>query len=113
MQEIHKNVCVCVLGHFSHVQLFAAVWTAARQAPLSIGLSRQEYWSGLSCPPAGALPHPGKSSTSPALAGRFFTASVTWEAPHKNVPNSNIHNSCQWKQCSCPLIEDWGTALVI
>ena len=67
MQEIHKNVCVCVLGHFSHVQLFAAVWTAARQAPLSIGLSRQEYWSGLSCPPPADLPQPGVELMSPAL----------------------------------------------
>ena len=48
----------------------------------SIGFSRQEYWSGLPCPPPGDLPHPGikpVSLTSPALAGRFFTTSATWE----------------------------------
>ena len=39
---------VCTLSHFSHVRLFATLWTAARQAPLSMGLSRQEYWSGFS-----------------------------------------------------------------
>ena len=58
-------------------------WTVAHQAPLSVGFSRQEYWSGLPCPPAGDLPHPGIESallTSPALAGRFFTSSTTWEA---------------------------------
>ena len=49
-----------------------------------MGLSRQEYWSGLPCSPPGDLPHPGIEPTllmSPALAGRFFTTSTTWEAP--------------------------------
>ena len=67
----------------SHVRLFATPWTVAHQAPLSMGFSRQEYWSGLPCPPLGALPHPGIEPTSlvsPALAGRFFTTSATWEA---------------------------------
>ena len=60
------------------------LWTVARQAPLSMGFSRQQYWSGLSCPPPGNLPDPGiepRSLMSPALAGRFFTTSATWEAP--------------------------------
>ena len=47
---------VCVLSHVSHVRLFATLWTVAHQAPLSMGFSRQEYWSGLSCPPPGDLP---------------------------------------------------------
>jgi len=45
-----------------------------------MGFSRQEYWSGLPCPPPGDLPHPGIELTSlmsPALAGRFFTTSAT------------------------------------
>ena len=75
-------VCVCALARvrplsrFSHVQLFATLWTAARQAPLSMGFSRQECWSGLPCPPPGDLPNPGikpVSLSSPALAGGFFT----------------------------------------
>jgi len=48
-----------------------------------MGFSKQEYWSGLPCPPPGDLPEPGTkpmSLTSPALAGGFFTTSVTWEA---------------------------------
>ena len=48
----------------------------AHKAPLSVGFSRQEYWSGLPCPPPGDLPDPGiepASLASPALAGRFFT----------------------------------------
>ena len=49
----------------------------------SMGFSRQEYWSGLPCPPAGNLPDPGiepASLTSPSLARRFFSTSMTWEA---------------------------------
>ena len=48
-------------------------WTVAHQAPLSMGFSRQEYWSGLPCPPPGDLPSPEIKPASPALAGRFFT----------------------------------------
>ena len=51
-----------MLNHFSHVRLFSAPWTVARQAPLSMGLSRQQYWSGLPCPPPGDLPNPGINS---------------------------------------------------
>ena len=46
---------VCVLSHFSRVQLFVTLWTVARRAPLSMGFSRQEYWSGLPCSPPGDL----------------------------------------------------------
>ena len=62
---------VCVLSRFSRVQLSATLWTMACQAPLSIGFSRQEYWSGLSRPPSGHLPDPGIKPAylrSPALA---------------------------------------------
>ena len=58
---------VRVLGHFSCVLLFASLWTVACQAPLSMGLSRQEYWSGLPCPPAGDLADSGLKFTSLAL----------------------------------------------
>ena len=67
----------------SCVWLFAAVWTIAHQAPLSMGFSRQEYWNGLPCPPPGYLPDSSIKPTSfmtPALAGRLFTVSTTWEA---------------------------------
>ena len=62
----------------------ATLWTVASQAPLSMEFSRQEYWSGLPCPPPGDPPHPGiksASPVSPALSGKFFTTSITWEAP--------------------------------
>ena len=79
----YLNQFACVLSHFSCVQLFATLQTAAHQAPLSIEFSRQEYWSGLPFPPPGDLPNPGIESASlmsPALAGGFFTTSTTWKA---------------------------------
>ena len=77
-----QDVCVyvCVLSSFSHVGFLATLWTVAHQAPLSMGFSRQEYWSGLPCPPPGDLPDPEIESAS-ALSGRFFTTSTTWEGP--------------------------------
>ena len=66
-------MCVCFYS-LSHVQLNPM--TAALQAPLSMGFSRQEYWSGLPFPPPGDFPDPGIKPTSPAptaLAGGCFT----------------------------------------
>ena len=74
-----------MLNHFSNVQRFVTPWTVACQAPLSIGFSSQEYWSGLSGPPPGDLPDPGMEPTpvfSPALACRFFFF-LTTESPGK------------------------------
>ena len=51
----------------SRVRLFATPWTVAYQAPLSMGFSRQEYWSGLPFPSPGHLPNPGIELGSPAL----------------------------------------------
>ena len=70
------GIRACVLSYFSHILLFVTLWTVARQASLSIGFFRQEYWSGLPCPPPGDLPDPWiepASLMSPALAGEFFT----------------------------------------
>ena len=52
-------VCVCVLSQFSCARLFVTLWAIARQAPLSMEFSRQEYRNGLPCPPLGNLPNPG------------------------------------------------------
>ena len=71
-----------MLSGFGRIQLFATPWTVAPQAPLSMGFSSQEYWSGLQCPPPGALSSPEIESTSltpPAKAGGFFTTSATQE----------------------------------
>ena len=79
------QVCACcMLSCFRCVWLFATPWMIAHWAPLSMEFSRQEYRSGLPCPPAEYLPHPGiepESPVSPALAGGFFTTSTTWGAP--------------------------------
>ena len=48
-----------MISRFSHVQLFGTQWIVVRQVPMSMGFSRQEYWSGLPCPPPGDLPNPG------------------------------------------------------
>ena len=60
-------VCVCMLSHFSHVQLFATPWSVAHQAPLSLGFFRQEYWSRFLCPPPRDLPNPGIELASSVL----------------------------------------------
>ena len=76
------NRFCAVLGHISRVQFFGTPWTVAHQAPLSMGFPRQEYWSGLPCPPPWDLPDPGAeppSLVSPALAGGFFATSATRE----------------------------------
>ena len=72
-----------VLSCFHCVQFFVTLWTIAYQVPLFMGFCRQEYWSGLPCPPLGDLLGWGiepASLMSPASSGRFFTTSITWEA---------------------------------
>ena len=82
---------------------------------LSIGFSRQEYWSGLPCHSPGNLPSQGtepSSLMSPALAGRFFTTSAIWEAPfkpcavlsHSDVSDSLQHHGLKATRLLCP----WG-----
>ena len=82
------------------------------QAPLSLGFSRQEYWSGLQCPPPGDLPDPGVEPVTlafPSSAGRFFTTSATLSGSHtynkmfilldwhKNEWKINSsHRGCSW-----------------
>ena len=62
-------------------------WIVARQAPLCMGFSRQEYWSGLPFPSPGNLPDPGIEPSPPALAGGFFTT----EPPEKPIK--------EWQAC--------------
>ena len=77
------RLCVCAV--VSRVQLFATLWTVARQAPLSMEFSRQECWSGLPFPPPEDLLDPGikpTSSVSPVLAGGFFTTAPPGKLGH-------------------------------
>ena len=72
---VHAQLLSCV-------QLFTTPWTVSCQAPLSLGFSRQEYWSGLPFPFPGSLPDPGIKPTSPgspALAGVFITTEPPWK----------------------------------
>ena len=76
-------VCAQLL---SPVQLFTTPWTVACQAPQFMGFSRQEYWSGLPCPPPGDFPNPEMepaSFVSPALAGGFSTTVLRGRPIHK------------------------------
>ena len=87
---------VCVLSHFSRVQLFSTPWTVAHQALLSMRLSRQEYWSGLPFPSSGDRTHvfrllhwqagslPLEPPGKPALAGK--PCSQIWNAPITREP---------------------------
>ena len=108
--ETSRMTCfpVRALSCFSHVWLFANLWTIVCQAPLSMGSSRQEYWTGLPFPPPEDLPDPGIKLTfhaclvSPALAGEFFTTSPPGKPPFLwSWPNSLL---CQ---VATGLTGDW------
>ena len=73
------------LKSLSRVRLFATPWTLAYQAPLSMGFSRQEYWSGVPFPSPGDLPNPGIEPGSPA----FQADTLTSEPPGKYLPKGN------------------------
>ena len=96
---------MCMLSHFTHVQLFATLWTVAHQAPLLMGFSRQECWSRLPCPSPGDPPDPrikAMSLRSPALAGGFFTSSVTCQACRlacKILIQDRTHTPCSQTWC--------------
>ena len=101
-RQFQRSLSLCaLLSRFSSVKLFATLRTVARQAPLSMGFSRHEYWSGLPFPTPGI---PGSSLCrnqtsilkSPALAGGFFiclffTTGATWEA------QASVSSSAIWE----------------
>ena len=84
-----RFICQChICTHYLHlvqslsrVLLFLTLWTVACQAPLSLGLSKQEHWSGFSFPSPGDPPNPGIEPVSSALAGRFFTTQPPGKPP--------------------------------
>ena len=95
--------CASVLSCFSQVQLFATLWTIVPQALLPMGFSRQEYWSGLPCPPPGDLPNPGtepESPLSPALQA------VSLLLSHQGNPTGNI-SSVQLLSCVRLFVTPW------
>ena len=95
--------CAYVLSRLSCDRLFATPWTGARQAPLPMGFSRQEYWSELPCPPLGNLPDPGiehESLTSSALAGGVLPLATTWEAHIKHTVHLTTVHLTWAKHCA-------------
>ena len=80
-------VCVCMPSHFSNIQRCVILWTVARQAPLSMEFSRQEYWSGLPCFPPRDLPDPGIEPRYPALQADSLPA----ELPGKRLYSIYMH----------------------
>ena len=89
-----SSCMLCVLSHFSHVWLFATPWTVAHQTPLSMRFSRQEYWSGLLCPPSGDCPNPGMepmSLTSLALAAGPLPLAPRGKPWPSSFPYTNNH----------------------
>ena len=109
-QWVYKQnvVCVqsnvCTLSHFSRVWLFATLWIVAHQAPLSVGFSRQEYCSGLSCPPPGDLPNPRTEPVAPALQADSLPLS------HGGSPQWNITGQKKKKKgmkCWYTLQHEW------
>ena len=98
----------CVLSCFSCVWLFMTLWTVAHQAPLFMGFSRQEYWSGLPFPSPGDLPDPGIEPGSPALEADALTS----EPPGKPMalipglgrsPGRGNDNPFQWDYLENPM----------
>ena len=80
-----------MLTCFSRVWLFATLWTASHQAPLSVGFSRQEYWSGLPCPPPGDLPDPGIKPLSVSLL-HWLASSLSLAPPCSTTGEPSHHN---------------------
>ena len=100
-----RSLLLLLLSCFSCVWLSATPWTVAPQAPLSMGFSRQELWSGLPCPLPGNLPDPGIEPTSlksPALAGGcFITSALGSTLSPRLFSLSAFHSLCD----QLPLLE--------
>ena len=89
----------CMLSPFSHIQLFGTPQTVAHQAPLSMGFSRQEYWSGLPCPSPGDLPDPGIKPISPAEQADSLPTEPSGR--HPSVPYTLRELAEAWEDGHC------------
>ena len=121
-KETHIQVqkaCVCMLVHFSRVQLFVTLWTIAHQSPLSMGFSRQEYWRRLSCPPPGESSQLRDRTQLSRIAGVFFTSWAKWALRYlvSNAAMRLAHLCLHWEHSTVSgmyfstsnLIADWNT----
>ena len=106
------DLLVWVLTCFSHVRVFVILWTVACQSPLSMGFSRQEYWSGLSFLSPGDLPNPGidpVSLMSPASAGGFLTTSAPWPPYSPTIYCSVVRFPRLYTHFVCDLEPVWAS----
>ena len=91
----------CMLNHFSCVQLFVTPWSVARQAPLFLGFSKKEYWSGLPGPPPGDPPDPEIEPTYPAAPASQVESSLL---SHQGSPyiciNTHTHIYIHTHMCT-------------
>ena len=86
-RDTDKPIVLLLSSHQVMPDSFMTPWTVAHLSPLSLRFPRQEYWSGLPCPPPGDLPDPGIKPAASALAGGFFTT----EPPGKRSrPNPSL-----------------------
>ena len=81
----------------SHIRFFATPWTVAHQAPLSMGFSRQEYSSGLPCPPPGDLSNSGIEPESPALQADYLPAEQSGKPMEGSVCCSSTPGIIPWR----------------
>ena len=114
--SLKLSMLVCMRSLFSRVWLFVIPWTVAHQAPLSMGFSRQNYWSGLPFPPPGDLPKVKPPSLiSPALPGWFFSTSITWEALSLSIDSWGKYwpLECQGSANKSLLMEERALSLIL
>ena len=107
-----QQLCLCVLSHFSHVQLFATPWTVARQAPLCMGFPKEEYWSGLLCPLPEDLPEAPTTvqwqSWDSNPGGCVYVLSCTcfsanpWTVDHQAPLFMGFSSQEYWSGLPCP-----------
>ena len=89
--------CMCAPSHLRRVQLFMTPWTVAHQAPLSLGFSRQEYWSGLPFP---SLMH--KSEVTVKSLSRVRLLATPWTAAHQAPPSIGFSRQEYWSGVPLP-----------
>ena len=105
--SVSKTKSVCMLSHFSHVRLCVTPWTVAHQSSLSLEFSRQQYWTGLPCPPPVDLPDPRTepvSLKSPALAGGWIPEKTKSTFRQNWVAGNRAVRATKWlsvKESAC------------
>ena len=114
-ESVLWNVCACIFNHFSPVWLVETLWAVVHQALLSMGLSQQEYWSELPCPPSEILPNSGMEPTShssPALQANSLPLSH-WRNTQNVRSYTNMSYHFQIYKVRCSINEKifWALSL--